>query len=69
MFALNFEQKYKEDILPLKEELKGLVRFWQTRAYDEEMISTATPSHMRQFEQRLANDVHLADLAKKRKKK
>ncbi len=66
MFTFNLQQRYQEEDLPaLREEIGRLAIYWADRAYGEKMIRTAGPARMRHLEQRLANDGHLAELARK----
>ena len=66
MFPINLEQRHREeDVGLLREEMAKLSRFWIERAYGEVMIRTAGPRRMRHLEQRLANDGHLPELARK----
>ena len=41
------------------------MRFWVERNYGEAMMRTAGPSRMVHLEQRMANDGHMAELARK----
>ena len=72
MFTMNFERRHREEDLPeLREYIAmqagfvGPPRFWTERAYGDVMIRTAGPSRMHHLEQHLANDGHLAELARK----
>ena len=66
MFTINLEERHRhEDLELLRDGIAGLARFWCERAYGETMIRTASPSRMRHLEQRLANDDHLPELARK----
>lgn len=66
MFTINLCQRYpagrEQD---LRDYLNGWARFWLDRAYGPLMIETATPQRMRHLEQVMANDGHLAELARK----
>ena len=66
MFTMNFEQRHKEEDLPeLREEIAKKARFWEERNYGDTMVRTASPARMVHLEQRMANDGHLAELARK----
>jgi hypothetical protein len=66
MFTINLCQRYPAELLPeLREMIAGKARFWAERAYGETMVRTAGPERMRHLEQLLANDGHLAELARK----
>jgi len=66
MFTLNFEQRYTdEDIPELRQRIGSEARFWVERAYGDVMMQTASPKRMVHLEQRMANDDHMADLARK----
>ena len=66
MFTINMQQRYgDEDLAELREHIANAARFWIERAYGEVMLRTAGPARMRHLEQRLANDGHLAALARK----
>ena len=66
MFTINFEQRYAEDDLPkLREQMGKEARFWIERNYGETMVRTAGPERMRHLEQRMGNDDHMAELARK----
>jgi len=70
MFTLNFEQRYaEEDIEQLKARIGSLARFWADRAYGDLMIETASPKRMVHLEQYLANDGHLAEMARDAREK
>ncbi|MDX1931423.1 MAG: phytanoyl-CoA dioxygenase family protein [Capsulimonadales bacterium] len=65
MFTINLCQRYPEEkIGELRDYLAGAARFWIERAYGEAMVETATPERMRHLEQVMANDGHLAELAR-----
>ncbi len=66
MFTMNFEQRYEsEDIPELKQRMGSETRFWIERNYGEVMMSTAGPKRMVHLEQRMNNDGHMAELARK----
>ena len=66
MFTINYEQRYRDEDLPeLRERIGSQKRFWVERNYGEIMVKTAGPERMRHLEQRLANDGHMAELARK----
>ena len=66
MFTICYEQRHREEDLPDLRERMGLeARFWIERNYGETMVRTAGPKRMRHLEQRLANDGHMAELARK----
>ena len=66
MFTINLEQRHRhEDLDLLREQMAKSSRFWIERAYGDVMIRTAGPRRMRHLEQRLANDDHLPELARK----
>ena len=66
MFTINYEQRYRdEDLSELRERIGSESRFWVDRNYGEVMVKTAGPKRMRHLEQRLANDGHMAELARK----
>jgi len=41
-----------------------VARFWVDRAYGQQMLNTAGPERMRHLEQVMANDGHIAELAR-----
>ena len=51
----------------LRAYLEGKARFLIERAYGEIMLATATPARMRRLEQVLANEGHIAALARQRR--
>jgi len=66
MFTINLCQRYPAELLPeLRAGISGGARFWVERAYGETMVRTARPERMRHLEQVMANDGHLAELARK----
>lgn len=66
MFTMNCCERYPEAELPeLRKYLEGIARFWVERAYGDLMVSTASPQRMRHLEQVMANDGHIAELARK----
>ncbi len=70
MFTINLSQRYPEDRLEdLRNYISGAARFWIDRLYSETMIRTAGPERMRHLEQVMANDGHLAELARQAREK
>ena len=70
MFTINLSQRYPEDRLEdLRNYIGGAARFWIDRLYSETMIRTAGPERMRHLEQVMANDGHLAELARQAREK
>ncbi|NKB68286.1 MAG: hypothetical protein GKR89_14585 [Candidatus Latescibacteria bacterium] len=66
MFTMNLCQRYPEDRLEdLRQYIAGSARFWYEHKYGEQMVNTAGPERMRHLEQPMANDGHLAELARK----
>ena len=66
MFTLNFEERYDDDDIDvLKDRMASETRFWIERSYGDVMMRTAGPSRMVHLEQRMANDEHMAELARK----
>ena len=66
MFTLNFEQRFAdEDVETLKERMASETRFWIERNYGDVMVNTADEHRMVHLEQRMANDSHMAELARK----
>ena len=66
MFTINYEQRYdEEDLDELRERMGKETRFWIERNYGETIVKTAGPERMRHLEQRLANDGHMAEMARK----
>jgi len=65
MFTINLAQRYPEEYI---EDLKGYIgghaRFWIDRLYGETLIQTADAERMRHLEQVMANDGHMAELAR-----
>ena len=45
--------------------MEGIARFWAESAYGPIMVETAGPERMVHLEQRMANDDHLPELARK----
>ena len=68
MFTLNFEERYSEDNLDeLRTAMATETRFWIDRNYGEAIVRTANPKRMVHLEQRMANDGHMAELARKKR--
>ena len=68
MFTLNFEERYAEENLDqLREAMAVETRFWIERNYGETIVQTASPRRMTHLEQRLANDGHMAELARQKR--
>ena len=66
MFTINYEQRYnEEDLDELKESMGKETRFWIERNYGDTIVNTAGPGRMRHLEQRLANDGHMQEMARK----
>ena len=66
MFTLNFEERYAEENLDeLRDAMGSETRFWIERNYADVIVRTASPQRMVHLEQRLANDGHMAELARK----
>ena len=66
MFTMNLCQRYPESHLEeLRKYVSGHARFWIDRNYGEIMMRTAGPERQRHLEQVMANDGHLAELARK----
>lgn len=66
MFTINLCQRYPEErIQELRDYVSGAARFWIDRVYGEKMVRTAGPQRQRHLEQVMANDGHLAELARK----
>ncbi len=66
MFTLNFQERYADEhIDELRAEMEGIARFWAESAYGTIMVETAGPARMVHLEQRMANDDHLPELARK----
>ena len=65
MFTINLCQRYPEERPEeLRDYIKGFARFWIERVYGPQMMATAGPARMRQLEQVMANDGHLAELSR-----
>ena len=70
MFTINLCQRYPEQrVEELRKYISGVARFWVDRAYGQQMLNTAGPERMRHLEQVMANDGHLADLAREAREK
>ena len=70
MFTINYQERYEEeDLEDLRYEIGRSARFWVESAYGEAMVRTAGPERMRHLEQRMANDDHLPELARKARAK
>ena len=68
MFTINFEERYAEENLDqLREAMASETRFWIERNYGETIVRTASPERMVHLEQRLANDDHMAELARQKR--
>ncbi len=68
MFTINLTQRYREeDLQELRDMIGGESRFWIERLHGEKMVRTAGPERMRHLEQILANDGHMAELARKKR--
>ena len=66
MFTVILEPRHAEDELDsLRANIAVLARYWLEQAYGEIMIKTASPERMVHLEQRMANDDHLPELARK----
>ena len=66
MFTLNFEERYAdEDLDTLRERMGVEARFWIEHSYGKVMVQTAGPKRMVHLEQRIANDSHMAEFARK----
>jgi len=66
MFTINVSERFaEEDLDELRQDIGHAARFWIERAYGDAMSRTAGPTRMRHLEQRLANDGHLPELARK----
>jgi ectoine hydroxylase-related dioxygenase (phytanoyl-CoA dioxygenase family) len=66
MFTLNFAPRFPvERLQELRDYCSAHARFWIDRLYGEPMIRTATPERMRHLEQVMANDGHMAELARR----
>ena len=65
MFTINLCQRYPQDRLQdLRDYISGSARFWVERKYGDTMVATAGPERMVNLEQPMANDGHLAALAR-----
>ncbi len=65
MFTMNLCQRYPEDKLDaLRAYIGGAARFWSERKFGEIMVRTATAERRKHLEQVMANDSHLAELAR-----
>ena len=65
MFTINFSPRFPDDRLQeLRDYCSSHTRFWIDRLYGDAMIRTATPERMRHLEQVMANDGHMAELAR-----
>lgn len=68
MFTINLCERYPESHLDtLRGYISGHARYWVERVYGETMVATAGPDRMRHLEQVMANDGHLAELARQAK--
>ena len=68
MFTINLCEQYPESQLDtFRGYISGHARYWVERVYGEIMVSTAGPERMRHLEQVMANDGHLAELARQAK--
>ena len=66
MFTMNLQERHREeDLEELRDDVARMARFWVERAYGETMVRTAGPGRVKHLEQRMANDGHLAELARK----
>jgi hypothetical protein len=66
MFTINLCQRYPEErIQELRDYVSGAARFWIDRVYGPAMVRTAGQQRQRHLEQVMANDGHLAELARK----
>jgi ectoine hydroxylase-related dioxygenase (phytanoyl-CoA dioxygenase family) len=65
MFTINFARRFPEERLQeLRDYCANHARFWTDRLYGPAMIRTATPTRLRHLEQVMANDGHMAELAR-----
>jgi hypothetical protein len=65
MFTLNFARRFPEERLQaLRDYCAHHARFWTDHLYGEALIRTAGPQRMRHLEQVMANDAHMAELAR-----
>ena len=65
MFTINLCQHYPDQALDeLRNYIRGYARFWIDHVYSETMVRTAGPERWRHLEQVMANDGHLAELAR-----
>ena len=68
MFTINFEERYTEEHLDeLREAMANETRFWIERNYGETNVRTANSQRMVHLEQRMANDGHMAELARQKR--
>lgn len=68
MFTINFEERYAEEHLDeLREAMANETRFWIERNYGETIVRTANSQRMVHLEQRMANDGHMAELARQKR--
>ena len=66
MFTMNLCERYPEDRLDdLRTYIGNSARFWVDRKYGPKMVGTAGPERIVHLEQVMANDGHLAELARK----
>ncbi len=66
MFTMNLCQRYPEDKLDaLRAYIGGADRFWSERKFGEIMVRTAMAERRIHLEQVMANDSHLAELARR----
>jgi ectoine hydroxylase-related dioxygenase (phytanoyl-CoA dioxygenase family) len=65
MFTINFARRFPEERLQeLRDYCTHHARFWTEHLYGMAMVLTAGPERMRHLEQVLANDGHMAELAR-----
>ena len=70
MFTMNLCQRYPEEKLDaLRDYIGGAARFWTERKYGEIMVRTATAERRIHLEQVMADDSHLAELARRAREK
>lgn len=70
MFTINLCQRYPEErIQELRDYISGAARFWIERVYGDAMVRTAGPKRLPHLEQVMANDGHLAALARQAREK
>ena len=67
MFTINYEHRYDEDDLDaLRVKMAQLTtQKGVERIYEDTIVNTAGPGRMRHLEQRLANDGHMQEMARK----